>query len=86
MSDKGSLEEIVVWQRAMDLVDEVYRVTRNWPREEVFGLTNQLRRAAVSVPSNIAEGQGRRIDGDFLRFLAIALGSLMEVKTQVHIG
>lgn len=83
---KGSLEALQVWQRSLDMVDQVYAVTRNWPKEEVFGLTNQVRRAAVSVASNIAEGQGRRNSGDFVRFLAIAAGSLMEVKTQLIIG
>ncbi|MCB9894230.1 MAG: four helix bundle protein [Planctomycetes bacterium] len=86
MAQKGSLEDLQVWQRALDLVDGVYAVTKRWPKDEVFGLTNQIRRAAVSIPSNIAEGQGRRNDGDFLRFLAIALGSLMEVKTQLIIA
>lgn len=84
--EKGSLEELLVWNRALDLVDSVYQHTRSWPREEVYGLTNQVRRAAVSVPSNIAEGHGRRRDGDFARFLSIAYGSLMEVKTQLLIG
>lgn len=84
--EKGSLEELQVWQRAMDLVDQVYGLTRTWPREEVFGLTNQVRRASVSIASNIAEGHGRKSDGDFLRFLSIAYGSLMEVKTQLQIG
>jgi four helix bundle protein len=86
MADKGSLEDLQVWRRALDLDDAVYALTKRWPKDEVFGLTNQVRRAAVSVPSNIAEGQGRRSDGDFLRFLAVALGSLMEVKTQLIIG
>jgi four helix bundle protein len=86
MADKGSLEDLLVWRRALDFVDAVYALTKRWPKDEVFGLTNQVRRAAVSIPSNIAEGQGRRNDGDFLRFLAIALGSLMEVKTQLIIG
>ena len=80
------MEDLQVWQRALDLVDAVYALTKRWPKDEVFGLTNQVRRAAVSVPSTIAEGQGRRSDGDFLRFLAVALGSLMEVKTQLIIG
>ena len=70
----------------MDLVDAVYDVTESWPRRELFGLTNQVRRAAVSIPSNIAEGQARKSDSDFARFLAIALGSLMEVRTQLLIG
>jgi four helix bundle protein len=85
-AEKGSLEELVAWQKAMDLVDSVYKLTKHWPREEVFGLTNQVRRAAVSVPSNIAEGHGRKQDGDFGRFLSIAYGSLMEVKTQLLIA
>ena len=86
LPEKGSLEELLVWHRAMELVDGVYKHTRNWPKAEVFGLTNQVRRAAVSVPSNIAEGHGRKQDGDFVRFLSIAYGSLMEVKTQLLIG
>ena len=70
----------------MDLVEMVYKATSQFPREEVYGLTNQLRRAAVSVPSNIAEGQGRRSANDFRRFLAIGHGSLREVETQVLIA
>jgi four helix bundle protein len=85
-AEKGSLEELVAWQRAMDLVDSVYKLSKHWPREEVFGLTNQIRRAVVSVPSNVAEGHGRKQDGDFGRFLSIADGSLMEVKTQLLIA
>jgi four helix bundle protein len=79
-------EELHAWKRAMDLVDQVYVLTENWPNREQYGLTNQIRRAAVSVPSNIAEGQGRKSDGDFVRFLAIAYGSLMEVRTQLLIA
>ncbi|MCC7510535.1 MAG: four helix bundle protein [Planctomycetes bacterium] len=70
----------------MDLVDMVYVLTGSWPSHEQFGLTNQVRRASVSVPSNIAEGQGRKSNGDFARFLAISYGSLMEVRTQLEIG
>jgi four helix bundle protein len=81
-----SFEDLRVWQTAMDLVDAVYELTDSWPRREMFGLTNQVRRAAVSIPSNIAEGQGRRSDPDFARFLTISLGSLMEVRTQLMIG
>lgn len=88
MADKSdfSFENLTVWQRAMDLVDAVYDLTEAWPRRELFGLTNQVRRAAVSIPSNIAEGQGRKSDTEFARFLTISLGSLMEVRTQILIG
>ena len=85
-SQTYGFEELHVWQRAMDLVDQVYVLTETWPKAEQFGLTNQVRRAAVSVPSNIAEGQGRKSERDFGRFLVIAYGSLMEVRTQLLIG
>ena len=78
--------ELIVWQKAMDLVIEVYTISTAFPREEVYGLTSQLRRAAVSVPSNIAEGQGRRTTADFLRHLSISYGSLREVETQTLIA
>jgi len=78
--------ELIVWQKAMDLVEMVYRVTGKFPNSELYGLTSQLRRAAVSVPSNIAEGQGRSTTRDFLHFLSIANGSLKEVETQVLIS
>lgn len=90
MAAKGessfSFEDLRVWQRSMDLVDAVYNLTELWPRREMFGLTNQIRRAAVSIPSNIAEGQGRKSDADFARFLTLSLGSLMELRTQLLIG
>jgi four helix bundle protein len=79
-------KELIAWQKAMDLVELVYTQTRGYPREEVYGLTNQTRRAAVSVPSNIAEGQGRRTTRDFLHYLSIAYGSLCELETQILIG
>ena len=77
--------DLVAWQKAMELVEMIYKATSQFPKEEIYGLTNQLRRAAVSVPSNIAEGQGRRSDNDFRRFLAIGHVSLREVETQVLI-
>jgi len=77
---------LIVWQRAMDLVEDVYKISSDFPREEQYGLTSQIRRAAVSVPSNIAEGQGRRTTTDFVRHLYIAYGSLREVETQTLIA
>jgi four helix bundle protein len=72
--EPGSLEELVTWQRSMDLVDAVYKASRRWPMDERFGLTNQVRRAAVSVASNIAEGHGRKQDGISGVFLPSATG------------
>lgn len=81
-----SYQELIAWQKAMDLVVAVYRATATFPPDERFGLTNQLRRASVSVPSNIAEGQGRGTTKDFLHFLHIARGSLQELETQTLIA
>ncbi|MFI5459017.1 MAG: four helix bundle protein [Isosphaerales bacterium] len=78
--------DLVAWQKAMDLLESLYKVAREFPREELFGLTSQLRRAAISIPSNIAEGQGRNSSGDFRRFLSIAHGSVREVETHIHIA
>jgi four helix bundle protein len=78
--------ELVAWQKAMDLVVVVYQLSARFPADERFGLTNQVRRAAVSVPSNIAEGQGRGAGASFAQFLRFALGSLQEVETQVLIS
>ncbi len=75
--------DLEVWQRAMDLVVDVYRLTRHLPSEEKFGLTSQAQRAAVSVPANIAEGYGRTHRGDYLRHLSVARGSLVELETLV---
>ena len=77
-----SYEELDVWQEAMDLVELVYQASSSFPQDERFGLTSQVRRAAVSFPSNIAEGHARTSTRDFLRFLAISMGSVAEVKTQ----
>jgi len=81
-----SFRDLVVWQKAMDLVEMVYAITRLFPPDERFALTSQLRRASVSVPSNIAEGYGRHSTLDYIRFLQIALGSLNEVQTQLELG
>jgi four helix bundle protein len=79
-------QELIVWQRAMDLVAEVYTASKGFSGEEIYGLTSQLRRAAISIPSNVAEEQGRRTTPDFLRHLSIAYGSLREVETQILIA
>ncbi|MFN0132009.1 MAG: four helix bundle protein [Phycisphaerales bacterium] len=82
----STFRDLIAWQKAMDLVREVYQQTRSMPDDERFGLTTQLRRAAVSVPSNIAEGYARGTTADYLRCLRIARGSLAEVQTQVEIA
>jgi four helix bundle protein len=78
--------DLIVWQKAKALASETYRVTEKFPKSEVYGLTSQLRRAAVSVVSNIAEGQVRLTTGDFRHFLGQARGSLLELETQVAIA
>lgn len=78
--------DLVAWQKAMDLVEEVYKVTKSFPKEETYGLSSQIRRAAVSVPSNIAEGHCRNGRRESVHHLSIALGSLGELETQVLIA
>jgi four helix bundle protein len=78
--------ELIAWQKAMDLVVLIYKTTAGFPKEELFGLTIQIRRAAVSVPSNIAEGQGRNTTRDFIHFLGMAKGSLQELQTQLIVA
>jgi len=78
--------ELIVWQKAMDLVVLVYKISASFPRQEMYGLSAQLRKGAVSIPSNIAEGQGRETERDFLHFLGIARGSLQETQTQIIIA
>ena len=77
--------DLLVWQRAMDLVESVYNASMRFPADERYGLVSQIRRAAVSVPSNIAEGYGRGGSQEYLRFLRIARGSLFEVETQIFV-
>ena len=78
-----SYKDLLVWQRGMELVKAIYIATRHMPEDERFGLTSQIRRAAVSVPCNIAEGWGRDTTGNYIQYLRIANGSLCEVETQV---
>ena len=78
-----SYQELEVWKVAMDLAAECYRATKAFPKDELFGMTSQIRRAAVSIPANIAEGQGRQHTKEFLNHLSIARGSLMELETHL---
>jgi four helix bundle protein len=78
--------DLVAWQKAMELVEEVYRVTKRFPKDELYGLTSQLRRSVVSVPSNIAEGHSRHGRREFMHGLSVAHGSLSEVETQLEIA
>ncbi len=82
----SSHTKLVVWQKSVDLVEFVYKITREFPDEEKFGLVSQMRRCAVSIPSNIAEGQGRKTNGEFGYFLRIAYGSSSELETQLLIA
>jgi len=87
MSEKvKSYRELLVWQKSIELVDEIYKVIKMFPKEETYALCDQLRRSAVSIPSNIAEGQARQHTGEFKQFLFIALGSLAELDTQLVIA
>jgi len=86
MTPVQSFRNSIAWQRAMDLSTATYAATRMFPKEEMFGLTNQLRRASVSIASNIAEGQGRLTSGEFLHFLGMARGSALEVETQLELA
>ena len=81
-----SYRQLEVWQLAMDLAEKCYQATKCFPREELFGLTSQIRRAGVSIPANIAEGQGRSHTKEFLKHLSIARGSLMELETHLTLG
>lgn len=85
MSIKG-YRDLIIWKKATDLAKEVYRLTKDFPSQERYGLGSQLQRAAVSVASNIAEGQARHHSGEFRQFLFLALGSLAEVDTQLYLA
>lgn len=82
----SSYRDLLAWQKAMALVTEIYAETESFPAREMYGLTNQIRRAAVSVPSNIAEGKGRLSTKESVQFLGIARGSLLELQTQLEIA
>ena len=81
-----SYRDLQVWRRAIDLAEAVYQATAQWPKDERFGLISQVRRAAVSVASNIAEGAARRTTGEFLQFIGMSRGSLAETETQIIIA
>jgi four helix bundle protein len=79
-------EELKIWQKAMDITEKCYKASENFPKEEKYGLTSQLRRSAVSIPSNISEGAGRNTNGEFRQFLGIANGSSYELFTQLYLS
>jgi four helix bundle protein len=79
-------KDLDVWKRSMDLVEEIYKATSNFPSSEIYGLTNQLRRASVSIPSNIAEGAARKGNKELLYFINVAIGSVAEIETQLLIA
>jgi four helix bundle protein len=81
-----TFRDLLIWQKAMALVTKCYRATNQLPKEELFGLTSQVRRCCISIPSNIAEGYGRGTNKDYHRFLNIAMGSLFEFQTQIEIA
>jgi four helix bundle protein len=82
MNKTNNYKQLIVWQKSIDLTEFVYRLTSRFPKEEIYGLTSQIRRCSVSVPSNIAEGQARSSIPQFKHFLSIAKGSLAELETQ----
>lgn len=86
MAKTKSFKDLIVWQKAYRLVKEIYRITKYFPRTETYGLTQQMRKAAVSLPSNIAEGYGRRYKAEYRQFLSMAYGSLSELETQYLIA
>lgn len=82
----NSYKDLIVWQQSLDLVHEIYKITRQFPKSEVYALASQMQRAAVSIPSNIAEGQSRNHKPEFIQFLHIAYGSSSELETQILIS
>ena len=86
MTQIKTYRDLLVWQKSMALVTEIYKLSKSFPKDETYGLTAQMRRCAVSIPSNIAEGYGRNSSNDYIRFLYIAGGSLYELQTQLEIS
>ncbi|MDL2142999.1 MULTISPECIES: four helix bundle protein [Flavobacterium] len=82
----SNFRNLLIWQKSMALTTKIYFSTKHFPKEEIFGLTSQIRRCSISIPSNIAEGFGRESDKDLLRFLGISIGSLFEMQTQLEIA
>ncbi len=81
-----AFKDMKIWELSMTLVEDIYRKTRNFPQHELYGLSSQMRRAAISIPSNIAEGNGRAHSKEYIQFLYLARGSLMELMTQLEIA
>jgi four helix bundle protein len=81
-----NVHDLIVWQRAIELTVCIYKLTRSFPKDELYGLTSQMRRASISVASNIAEGRGRLNPGEFRQFLGVAQGSIFELKTQILVA
>ncbi|HSK72251.1 MAG TPA: four helix bundle protein [Pyrinomonadaceae bacterium] len=81
-----SHRDLIAWQKAMNLTVEIYRITKNFPKDELYALTSQIRRCSASIAANIAEGQGRRLSGEFNQFLGNARGSLLELDTHIELA
>ena len=83
MSEIKDFKDLIVWQKGMDIAEKCYYLTKSFPREELYGMVQQIRRASASIPANIAEGYGRRSSGDYVRFLNISQGSINELQTHL---
>lgn len=86
MAEIKTHKDLLVWKKSLDLVEQIYKFTKQFPKEELYGITNQMRRCAVSIPANIAEGSGRKNKAEFVQFLHIALGSASELETHLIIS
>lgn len=86
MAEIKTHKDLLVWKKGIDLVEQIYKFTKQFPKEELYGITNQMRRCAVSIPANIAEGSGRKNKAEFIQFLHIALGSASELETHLIIS